>query len=132
MKGDNTETVKKLYEAFKSGDGKTISQIFHPNIEWTQMKGFPNGGHFVGVNDVFEKVFGLFPMYWNNWGAEAQEYLADQDKVVVIGYYHGVSIETGRELKAPMVHIYTLKNNLITHFQQYTDTYLVQKALTNG
>ncbi|MBD79589.1 MAG: ketosteroid isomerase [Crocinitomicaceae bacterium] len=128
----NVELVRELYDAFSTGDGKKLASLFHPQIEWQQMEGFPNGGTFVGTNDVFEKVFGLFPMYWKGWGAVAQEFYGADDKVFVIGYYKGVSIESGKELKSPLIHLYTLKDGLITHFRQFTDTHLVQNALRNG
>lgn len=127
----NLEVVKKLYTAFKSGDGKVISQIFHPEIVWEQMEGFPHGGTHIGTSTVFEKVFGMFPVHWNNWSSVPEQFDASGNKVFVTRYYHGVSIESGKEMHAPLIHVYTLKDGLITHFKQYTDTHLIQRALVN-
>ena len=125
----NTDIIKELYQAFSAGDGKKITSLFHPQIEWKQMEGFPNGGTFVGAQEIFEKVFSLFPKYWKGWGAVAEEFHVSGDQVFVVGYYRGEALSSGKKLKSPMVHLYTLKDGLITHFRQFTDTHKVQGAL---
>ena len=127
----NLEVVKKLYTAIKSGDGKVISQIFQAEIVWEKMEVFPHGGTRIGTSTVFEKVFDIFTMYWNNWGSVPEQFDASGNKVFVTGYYHGVSIESGKEMHAPLIHVYTLKGGLINHFKQYMDTHLIQRALVN-
>ena len=127
----NKEIIERLYTYFKSGEGGKIAKLFSPDIEWKQMEGFPYGGIHKGIDEIFNNVFGRFPMYWDNWNGQAEEFYSDGDKVFVIGHYSGTSIETKKKMKSPFMHVYTLNNGLISHFRQFTDTHVVQKALTN-
>tara|TARA_Y100000385_G_scaffold289155_1_gene357777 strand:+ start:38999 stop:39409 length:411 start_codon:yes stop_codon:yes gene_type:complete len=126
---ENKAIIQNLYAFFKSGEGAKIAAIFHPKIEWKQMEGFPNGGTYIGTKEVFKNVFSQFANQWSGWEAVAEEFIPAGKRVFVLGYYKGKSIEAGKYMEAPLVHIYTLKNGLITHFRQYTDTHVVQNAL---
>ena len=53
----NLEIVKDLYLFIKKNDLESIRPIFHKNIKWNQMKGFPNGGQYVGADEIFQNVF---------------------------------------------------------------------------
>ncbi len=128
---ENKKIIENLYDYFKSGEGEKIAALFHPEIEWQQMDGFPNGGKYIGAKAIFQNVFAQFPKQWKGWGAVPEEFIAVDNRVFVIGYYKGKSIEASKYMEAPLVHIYTLKNGLITHFRQYTDTHVVQNALVN-
>jgi hypothetical protein len=61
--------------------------------------------------------------------AEIDEFLSFENKVVVFGLYLEKS-KNGKEFKAPFSHVYTLQNNKITKFKQYTDTAIIQKAIS--
>ncbi len=125
----NKKIIENLYAYFKEGEGEKIAELFHPDIEWQQMEGFPNGGKYVGTASVFKNVFGQFPKHWKGWGAVPQEFIAVDNRVFVLGYYKGKSRAAEKYMEAPLVHIYTLNEGRITHFRQYTDTHVVQEAL---
>lgn len=128
---ENKKLIEDLYKYFAEGNGEMIASLFYPKIEWKQMEGFPNSGTYLGKKAVFENVFVQFPKYWKGWGAVPQEFIVVDNRVFVLGYYKGKSRATEKYMEAPIVHLYTIKEGLITHFRQYTDTYLVQKTLSN-
>ncbi len=126
----NLDTLKKLYIAFTAKDTDTIRKIFHPQIEWNQMPGFlPGNGTTIGADDIFKYVFEPFGLYWENWKTVVTDYLDAGDHIIAIGYYEGTNKETGKNMKADFSHIYKFYDGLITTFDQYTDTYLVAKAM---
>ena len=45
----NSDIVRKLYEAFAARDLEAILEIFDPEIVWIQNKGFPGGGTYIGA-----------------------------------------------------------------------------------
>lgn len=126
---DNVAIVKELYTLFATRDHAGIRAIFAPAIEWQQMEGFPNGGVYHGADEIFAKVFDGFRDNWTAWRAVVKEYIDGGNDVFAIGYYDGVYKETGLSFKADFAHRYTLQDGLITKFTQYTDTYLVAKAM---
>ena len=49
------------------------------------------------------------------------------DKVALKGYYLGTNKATGNAFKANAVHIWTIKDSIITHFFQAVDTALMAR-----
>ena len=125
----NIETVKKMYEFFAAKDNEGIRNIFDQNIRWNQMKGFSNGGQYIGADAIFDKVFGGFRLNWINWKATITRYIDSGDGVFVIGFYEGTYKPTEKSMKADFACEYKVKDGKITEFNQYTDTFLIGETM---
>lgn len=127
---NNVETIKSLYKHFSEANTDAIRSIFSTNIEWKQMDGFPNGGRYIGADDIFEHVFASFGKHWTGWHAQVDEFIGAGDDVFAIGLYKGTYNATQKSMSAAFIHRYTLENGKITHFKQYTDTKVVADAMS--
>ncbi|WP_242155507.1 nuclear transport factor 2 family protein [Aestuariivivens sediminis] len=125
----NIEIIEELYRDFSNGNIESIKEKFAPEIEWIQMKGFPNGGCHIGFDDIQKNVFKKFNENWTNWTANVDEFLDAGESIFAIGHYEGKYNKTGKSFKADFIHRYGLKEGQITKFTQYTDTNLVVKAM---
>lgn len=125
----NIQTVQSLYDYFQKRELDKIRPLFHENIKWSQMKGFPNGGEYVGADEIFENVFQGFSDNWTDWKADVTEFLDAGDDVIAVGVYRGTFNKSGKDLEADFIHRYTIKNGIITRFKQYTDTGLFFMAM---
>ena len=125
----NIEIIKELYTDFSNGDIDSMKGKFAPEIEWIQMKGFPNGGHHIGFDDINKNVFQNFGQHWTNWTAKVEEFLDAGKSVLAVGKYEGTYKETGKSFQADFIHRYVLENAKITRFIQYTDTHLIVRAM---
>jgi len=125
----NLEIVKDLYRFIEANDLDSIREIFHKNIKWNQMKGFPNGGQYVGTDEIFQNVFENFKKNWSAWSSVLEEYIDGGEHIVVSGYYEGTFNESGIHMEAEFVHKYLIQDGVITKFNQYTDTSLVANAM---
>jgi len=59
---------------------------------------------------------------WEGFKAVPEKFVGMGDTVAVLGRYHGTYRETGKSVNAQMVHVFTVKDNKLVKFQQYTDT----------
>jgi ketosteroid isomerase-like protein len=125
----NIETVKKMYELFEAKNNRAIEEIFDENIKWNQMKGFPNGGQYLGANAIFENVFDMFRENWSGWKATINRYIDSGDGVFVVGFYEGTYKATGKYMKSDFACEYKIKAGKIIEFNQYTDTFLIGEAM---
>jgi hypothetical protein len=125
----NLQIVQQLYDAFARRDADAIRRIFHPQIEWVQNDGFPNGGRHVGADTVLNDVFARFRTDWSAWQAPVHEWLDAGDTIVAIGEYRGTHKATGRSMTAAFAHVYDLRDGRITCFRQYTDTAVIRDAM---
>ena len=127
---DPKEIVQSLYAAFAQGDVPTVMGMMAPDMSWTEAEGFPYAGTYVGPNEILAGVFMRLATEWEGFAAVPAEFLADGNKVVVLGEYSGKYLATGKSFKSPFAHVYTLEDGKLVQYSQYCDTVLVQKALS--
>jgi ketosteroid isomerase-like protein len=125
----NIDTVKEMYRLFAIKDYDKIREIFHQDIRWNQSKGFPGGGQYVGADAVFQNVFDSFGKRWTNWKATITRYLDSGDGVFAIGFYEGKYNETGKFMRADFACEYKIRDGKICEFNQFTDTFLIGRAM---
>jgi len=126
---NNVELMKSLYQAFAAGDIPGLLQSFDENIEWTEAEGFPYGGTYRGANAIVENVFMKLGSEWEGFSAVPDEFLDAGDNIVALGHYSGKYNQTGKSMKVPFAHVWTLRDGKIVKFVQYTDTLKVSEAL---
>ena len=124
----NLKIIKELYEKFKSRDLDRIRELFHQEIEWTQMPSFPNGGKYIGADAIFENVFKDFSENWDGWQTNVDDLLEANGTVIATGYYKGTFKATGKSMQAEFAHWYRVVDGKVISFKQYTDTFSVLEA----
>ena len=127
---DHKDTLRGLYDAFAKGDVPTVLGTMTPDISWTGAAGFPYAGTYIGPDAVLQNVFMKLATEWEGFAAIPAEYIADGDRVVVLGEYSGTYNTTGKSFKSPFAHVYSFRDGKVAGFVQYTDTVLVQRALS--
>lgn len=125
----NLEVVQRLYDAFGRRDREAILAVLHPQVEWVQNEGFPNGGTHVGSEAVLDNVFARFRRDWDSWQAVVTEWLDAGEAIVALGEYRGTFQETRRSTRAAFAHVYRVRDGRVIKFQQFTDTLKVAEAM---
>jgi ketosteroid isomerase-like protein len=125
----NVETIKNLYQSFAQGDIPGVLGAFAADIEWTEAEGFPYGGTYIGANAILENVFMKLGGEWEGFSAVPDEFLDAGANVVALGTYGGKYIKTGKSMNVPFAHVWTLRDDKIVKFVQYTDTLKVSEVL---
>ena len=124
-----TEIIQAHYAASARKDLDGMLAPFAPDIEWTEMAGFPYAGTYRGVDDIRDNVFMRLGSEWTGYNATPEEILADGDHVVAFGRYTGTYNATGKPMRARFVHHWTLRDGKVIRFEQFTDTHLVREAM---
>jgi ketosteroid isomerase-like protein len=131
MSQDNVNRIQRLYEAFGRGDIPAVLDVFDPAIEWIAADHSPlaDRSPYRGVPAVREGVF-MRAVAEFDVTIEVDELLDTGEKVVMLGWYHGVRKATGKRFRAQAAHIWTLAAGKAVKFQQYTDTYQLAETAT--
>jgi ketosteroid isomerase-like protein len=130
MSQQNLETVRKGYEAFGRGDLDTLLGLFDENIEWVTPgpSDFPLAGTRRGRQQVAD-FFGVLDGVLEIQEFAPKTFLADGDKVVVLGVDTSRVKASGTVISSDWAHVYTFKGGKIVAFQEYTDTAATVAAL---
>jgi len=127
----NVEIVRRFYEGVAQGDVPTLLGLMDEKVDWTEAEGFFTGGTYVGPNAVVEGVFVPLATEIDGFSAAPDEILGcGEDTVVGLGHYSGAFKATGKSFRVPFAHIWRLTGGKVMKFEQYTDTALVQQALS--
>jgi ketosteroid isomerase-like protein len=122
--------VRRQYLASAAGDLAALRETLAPDVEWTEMAGFPLAGTYRTPDGVTSGVMEKLGQDWENWTAHDDTYLADGENVVVLARYTAAHKTTGKPLNVRVAHHFTVRGGLIVRFEQFTDTALVRDAAT--
>ena len=119
----NTEIAKKAYEFFGSGDIQGLLNLYSDDIKWTTPK--IENAAYSGSREGKEALVEFFEKLAESEEFsqfEPKEFIAEGDKVVVLGEFAATVKATGNTYSAEWVHVTTFKDGKITEFQEYFDT----------
>lgn len=126
----NLDIIKSTYEGETSEEnGKNLVKYVAVNISWTEAKGFPYAGTYIGLESVTENVFKRLGSEWIDYKFTPEDYIANEDKVVAYGTYSGTYKETNKYFEARVAHIWKLNNGKIISFEQFVDSKSVDEAI---
>jgi uncharacterized protein len=96
----NFEIIKSTYEGKTSEEnGRNLAKYVAEDISWTEAKGFPYAGTYIGLESVTKNVFSRLGSEWIDSKFTPEDYVASDDKVVAYGTYSGISKITGKSFK---------------------------------
>lgn len=126
----NTEIIRGVYDAFARGDVPGVLAAMDPSVNWTEAKGFPYGGTYIGPDAILENVFMKFGTEWEGFSAVPGQFVDDGDNAVVaLGAYSGKYLKTGKSMDVPFAHVWNLRDGKVVRFVQYTDTLEMARAI---
>jgi uncharacterized protein len=131
--GLNTEAtpadvVRSQYLASAAGDLEALRATLAPDVEWTEMAGFPLAGTYRTPHGVTENVMEKLGAEWDGWSAHDDTYVVDGENVVVLARYTARNRSTGKPLAVRVAHHFVVRGGLIVRFEQFVDTALVRDA----
>ncbi|MCL2401401.1 MAG: hypothetical protein FWC90_02020 [Oscillospiraceae bacterium] len=105
----NVANVKALYEAMAEGDVAVIHKLLIGDPTWNVCPGFPDGGIYHGMAEVFGKLYGeLVRKRYHYLGAEADVFIDGGNVVTVLGHYIIIFKEGGVAIRARFSHIWKI------------------------
>ncbi len=126
------QIVRSHYDANERRDLTGMLADIGPNTQWIEMAGFPCAGTHVGPEAVVENVFKVLGAQFDNYTFKLERLLDAGNNVVAIGNYTATSKKTGKLFDARVVHVWTVKDDKVQRFEQFTDTLLVANATRSG
>ena len=128
MSQQDVQTIREGYEAFNRKDIPSVLKRFDPQIEWTE----PGGGRaakgvFVSAQTVAARVFSLVPENFDEFRADADQFIDSGEHIVVVGRFRGRA-KSGTVLDAPFVHVWKMRNGKAVNFYHHVETSAWTKA----
>ena len=123
----NIQTVKDFFAAIGRGDREGLLALVAEDIEWIiPGEDWPlagtHRGH-AGVQDLLRKASEEIET-----STEPREYVAQGDRVLVVGFATGKIKATSKTFKDDWVFDITVQNGKLTKIREYVDTQALARA----
>ena len=130
---ENTKLVKRVYELFKSGDVEGFLKMFSDDVSWEtpKVENTPFNGKISGHKNLVNWIT-MYSEAEEMLVFEQDEFIAQGDKVVVLGHGTARTKSTNKEYATNLVHILTVKDDKITGFLELFDTAAAEKAYASA
>jgi ketosteroid isomerase-like protein len=126
----NLEIIKSTYEGKTSEEnGENLAKYVVDDISWTEAKGFPYAGTYIGLHNITKNVFSRLGSEWIDYKFTPEDYVASDNKVVAYGTYTGTYKITGKSFSARVAHVWKLKHSKIISFEQFVDSQAVNDVM---
>jgi uncharacterized protein len=110
------------------GDMQGLLAFCAEDIEWiVPGEGWPLAGTYrghAGVAEFFQKISKMLEMS----PLEPHEFVAQGDRVLVVGFERGRVKATNRTFEGHWVMAFTIRNGKLSNFREYIDTLALARA----
>jgi ketosteroid isomerase-like protein len=125
----NTQIIQDAYQKFGTGDIQGLLTLMAEDIKWTvpEIENAP----FAGSREGVSKVAAFFTELTESEDItrfEPLEFIAQNDKVVVLGESAATVKATGRSYETDWVHVFTLNDGKVTEFTEFFDNAAATRA----
>ena len=118
---------ERAYRLFKEGAPEFLDEL-HPEIEWYVPDALPSGGDLKGVDEVVHFLTSMVEL-WDEARPEPEEFLPFDDKLIVLGTWHGRARSTGVRVDVPFAHLQQFRDGRLVLFRNYIDSAKVLRSL---
>lgn len=125
----NIQLVQDGYTKFGSGDIPGLLSLFWEGIRWQTPK--VENAPFSGDRDGLDAVTEFFSQLIDAeefTRFEPLEFIAQDDKVVVLGEFKGTVKSTGKSYETEWVHLFHVRDGKIVSFKEFLDSAAMSKA----
>lgn len=131
MSATNVAVVASVYENFAKGDIPAVLAVLAPEIDWVEgsQDFLPHRGTHSTPGEVAAKVFQMVGDNFDRFAVVPEQFHDAGDVIVVEGRAMGQT-KSGRQLDAPAVWVWTVKDGRATANHNYHDTDAWRVALS--
>jgi ketosteroid isomerase-like protein len=124
-----TKVAEQLYETFNNGDVEGFLNLFSEDASWDSpdMENVPLESTFSGRDNI-GKFLTEIDEYEEFLKIEPKEYIAQGDRVVVLGELQVRSKLTDKQYNSGFVHIISVKDGKAVSFLEYFDNAAAGRA----
>jgi ketosteroid isomerase-like protein len=129
----NKQMVMMGYRLFQSGDIRALMDLYHDDAEMAgpESEFVPFAGQFHGKAGIGQ-FFAQLDATVEAVRFEPKQFIAEGDKVVVIGEASWRTRQSGRPYDNSWVHVFTIRDGKVARFDSYYDTAPTARALHGG
>ena len=128
---ENKKLAEQMYETFNAGDVEGFLNLFSEDVSWDtpEVENVPLETKFTGRDNLAAFISGI-GKYEEHLKLEPTEFIAQGDKVVILGDWLVRSKTTNKQYASDFAHIITVKDGKVISFLEFFDNAAAGRAHT--
>lgn len=111
--------LETLQKWFSTVDANLLAE----DIVWKVSQGYPvSQQQYSSRKEVFENFFPELTAHFSEWAAKPEMFIEADDRVIVKGRYVGRVKQSDVPIEVEFIHIWTVRNGVITEVFSIADT----------
>ena len=125
----NSDALKRGYDAFNSGDAAVLAELYEDDVRWEgpRTEGVPMSGVYEGKDAVLQAL-GRIPEDFEQFRVSPDEMVEEGDTIVVLSHIEGRT-KSGNDVKTAGVEIWRMAGGKTKRVQSLVDTAAMKEAL---
>ena len=125
----NSDALKRGYEAFNSGDAEVLAALYEDDVRWEgpNTEGLPMSGVYEGKDAVLQAL-GRIPEDFEQFRVTPDEMVEEGDTIVVLSHIEGRT-KAGNDVKLPGVEVWRMAGGKAKSVHSLVDTAEMKAAL---
>ena len=125
----NSDALRRGYDAFNSGDQEGLAALFADDIRWEgpNTPGVPMSGEHDGKDAVLQAL-GEIGETFERFDVSPDEMVEEGDTIVVLSHIEATT-KSGNDLKLPGVEVWRMRDGTAQRVQTLIDTAQIKDAL---
>jgi ketosteroid isomerase-like protein len=126
---ENSDALKRGYEAFNSGDADTLAELYTDDVVWEgpNTSGVPMSGKTEGKDAVLQAL-GQIGEQFESFHVSPDELVEEGGTIVVLSRIEGRT-KSGNEMKTPGVEVWHMDGGKANRVKSLVDTAVMKEAL---
>ena len=121
MSEQSVEIVRRVYDAFGSGDRDSLFALADDAVELEVSDAYFDAPRTYRGHEGMRELFAAQAEVFDPFRLEPEEFLDADDQVVVLARAGGVARMSGVEVLGRFGHLWTLRGGKIIHFKEFKD-----------
>lgn len=122
--------VRRAYELVADGRMAEALDLLAPDVVWEPSEAFPDRETFEGHRGVLRYIE-MFQAGFDDFWMRPDEYIVIDEHIVVPLHIGGRAKRGGIDIDAAFVHVWTIRDGLVTHVRTYLDKGAALAALAD-
>jgi ketosteroid isomerase-like protein len=125
----NSDALRRGYEAFNSGDGDTLAELYTDGVRWEgpNTSGVPMSGVTEGKDAVLQALAQIGEAF-ESFHVSPDEMVEEGNTIVVLSRIEGTT-KSGNDVKLPGVEVWRMTDGKAERVQTLIDTAEMKQAL---
>jgi ketosteroid isomerase-like protein len=126
---ENSDALKRGYEAFNSGDTETVAALYTDDVTWEgpNSEGVPMSGKHEGKDAVLQAL-GEVGELFESFSVSPDEMIEQGGTIVVLSHIEART-KSGTEVQGPGVEVWRMSDGKANRVQSLADTAQMKEAL---